>query len=670
VKDRAFFFVAAERLDQDQESLIDTQGIVPSLDGTTDAVPLIDNLFTAKFTSNLSPTQYLTVRYGQQKTETAYATAPNYAPNARGTLTNTFHSALASHSYVISEDKLNEFTFQYADFKNAIRPTSNDPTEIFPNGVYLGQNINTPQTTEQVKYQFKDDFSFTVGSDHHFKTGIVFVHEPTLGGSFTTGTVPQFTHLGNSQDSLISDIRTNGGVFGDATPNNQTGFYIQDDWNVNQHLTFNLGLRYDIVTGLEIDQSASTLYQALHNSPFDFSWLQPFQDSANGSFENDTNNWQPRLGAAYDVKGDGRTVIRGGWGLYYDFPYTNANLLFPLAALGGFGAIYGNTDADGICNVPRVNGVCPGNNFFHVGDPLPPNQLGGLASAAPNDVLSPDWRVPYTNQVSVGFSQMIGTGGALDVDYVHVAVRDQYIRFKFNGTPETGGPRMLTGFTSAPRIYFTGGSSDYDGVSFTYRHRLTQNFQFQAAYTLSQVEGNLLPGSDEFRLGSPGICTHCSLFFETGPEDDPRMVGPLNTDARHRFVIAGTYNLPWEFVVSGFFRANTAKPFNGFVPEDLNGDGLNYDTTDSHVNEHRGESFSQLDLRIGKFFTIKDRVRIEGIFEVFNLFNATNPGNNNLGGTSYIGDLTDPDFGEATTFAGDPGQGEQRLAQIGFRIEF
>ena len=62
----------------------------------------------------------------------------------------------------MSENKLNEISFQYADFQNAIRPTSDNPTEIFPNGVYLGQNINTPQTTTQKKYQFRDDFSWSM----------------------------------------------------------------------------------------------------------------------------------------------------------------------------------------------------------------------------------------------------------------------------------------------------------------------------------------------------------------------------------------------------------------------------------------------------------------------------------------------------------------------------
>lgn len=148
------------------------------------------------------------------------------------------------------------------------------------------------------------------------------------------------------------------------------------------------------------------------------------------------------------------------------------------------------------------------------------------------------------------------------------------------------------------------------------------------------------------------------------------MKGPLNTDSLHRIVLAGIYNFPYEITVSGFFRARTAEPFNGFVTTDLNGDGLSYDTTDPHVNDHRGNKFSQLDMRVSKIFRIKNKVNVEGIFEVFNLFNATNPGGNNQSGLAYNGNLASPTFGQANVFAGDPGQGEQRLAQLGFRIEF
>ncbi len=73
--------------------------------------------------------------------------------------------------------------------------------------------------------------------------------------------------------------------------------------------------------------------------------------------------------------------------------------------------------------------------------------------------------------------------------------------------------------------------------------------------------------------------------------------------------------------------------------------------------------FIRLYTDLSKIFHIKDAARIEGVFEVFNLFNAENP-------DKFRGDLDSATFGTNTAFAGDPKQGDQRLAQIGFRIEF
>src|SRR6185437_3992951 len=125
-----------------------------------------ETLYLGKFTASMSPKQFLTVRYGQQKTTAPYGQGPTYAPSARGIVTNSFHSVLASHSYVVSEYKLNEFIFQYADFRDFIGPASTEPSEVFSSGFYIGQNQQTPQTTQQKKYQFKDDFSWTMHGNH------------------------------------------------------------------------------------------------------------------------------------------------------------------------------------------------------------------------------------------------------------------------------------------------------------------------------------------------------------------------------------------------------------------------------------------------------------------------------------------------------------------------
>jgi len=130
-----------------------------------------------------------------------------------GDSTNKFHSVNANLNSVLGGGKVNEFVFQYSYFKNAILERSNLPTEVYPGGVTVGQSVNTPQQTEQHKYQFRDDFTFSKGR-HEFKVGASFINEPVLDITFSTGQSPNFTHLTDSRTSAISNITFNGSIGG------------------------------------------------------------------------------------------------------------------------------------------------------------------------------------------------------------------------------------------------------------------------------------------------------------------------------------------------------------------------------------------------------------------------------------------------------------------------
>src|SRR6185503_15087798 len=121
--------------------------------------------------------------------------------------------------------------------------------------------------------------------------------------------------------------------------------------------------------GFAFDESQSILFQELQAAGR-AGLLNGVVGMENFGLEKaeDKNNIAPRAGFTYDTKGDGRFVIRGGAGRYYDFAYTNANILFAVAsAQVPHGTIYSNSDTSGIKN---ANGT-----FFEVGDPLPPNQI-------------------------------------------------------------------------------------------------------------------------------------------------------------------------------------------------------------------------------------------------------------------------------------------------------
>src|SRR4029079_3486778 len=183
VRNRAHFFVAAERTQLDTKQTVDTLGLFPRQDGIF-TTPIRENLITAKGTTSVTPTQYLTVRYGRNTNSQPYGAGPQAVVNNWGVSANTFNSINVNHNWVLGGSRLNECIFQYADFSNEISANSLDPFQQFPNGVTIGQNPNTPQQTQQRKCQCRDDFSWHTtglgGLGHDFKAGVNFVNEPHL----------------------------------------------------------------------------------------------------------------------------------------------------------------------------------------------------------------------------------------------------------------------------------------------------------------------------------------------------------------------------------------------------------------------------------------------------------------------------------------------------------
>ena len=197
IENRAFYFAAAERTQQDTNQAVSTLGLFPEADGVF-PTPFRENLFTAKQTTTLNAAQYLSVRYGRNSNSSPFSAALRSAPSFWSTSQNSFNSLNVNHNWVLSGSKLNEVVLQFANFKNSIPLSSAAPFELFPNSVAIGANPNTPQKTEQTKWQFRDDFSWSVtgmgGLGHDFKTGVNFINEPHLFATFNSGVVGLLLH--------------------------------------------------------------------------------------------------------------------------------------------------------------------------------------------------------------------------------------------------------------------------------------------------------------------------------------------------------------------------------------------------------------------------------------------------------------------------------------------
>ena len=659
VRDKAHFFATYETTERDTFYTVNSDGLRPDLDGDSIATPFEDELITAKATYDISAKQYLQVRYGFQKNSDKYGATSLAAPDALGTVSNEYSSILAGHTLQISGDTLNEFLFQYTTFDNQISADSNGPTIYYSSGFHTGQNINTPQSTSQTKYQYKDDLSFTRtlwGRTHQFKTGLNYIHEPELGGDFSVGLNGQWT-LGPDNIS-VTDFTIFGGTSVNSTPVDQYSGYFQDDFFWNDRLTLNFGLRYDYWEGFDLDQRSNPLWQILSTqTKYSEYYLNDFKGGRGGVLENDDDNIAPRLGFTFDIKGDGRQLVRGGWGIYYDFPYTNATILFPSSAVQ---SDYGTRLTLHDDNAILINGV-----------PLKPGELPPLppstAAALPNEIASPTMQTPYAAQASLGYSWQATNWLGLNIEGVKINYRHIPYRFRANPVDPATGERRFPEFNGQSvgnfRLWYGNGQADYEGVHLSARARLTDQFELQGFYTLARAEGNILAGADEFRLTDAGHQADVGggrrdvSADPLNPQCD-KCFGPLNTDARHRVTLSALWRAPWGLNVSGMFRYRSSLPYSAFVAEDLNGDGFAYDFPGRlGVNSERGDSFSQLDLRLSKEFSFADSFSVELIGEIFNVFNEDNPA---------VFDRT----GAANAYAGDPLQGEQQLAQLGLRLRF
>jgi len=681
VRDRAHFFGTYEKTKRNTNYVVNTLGVYPDFDGQPVGTPFTDELITGKVTANATSSQFLQVRYGYQKNTDTYGATARVVPSGLGVTTNKYDSLLGGHSWTINSSMLNDFVIQRTTFDNAITAASEDPNLNFPNGTVSGQNPNTPQSTKQKKTQFKDDFSWSTtlgGRRNDWKAGVNYVDEPTLGGDFTTGTTGQYIMLANNANSPVTAINVNGGFSGNETPIKQYSAYLQDDWGFTPRFTLNAGLRYDVWKGFDLDQSGSSLFQMLRTQrTYSEPIFKEFWDAPD-RLKNDTNNWAPRLGFSYDMTGNSSRILRGGVGRFYDFPYTNATILFPASAVQSvFGSVYTNTDPAGIKNAD--------GSFFHPGQPLPPNQAPPLSAPLPADVASPTvTAVPYSDQISLGYSWELNPSFGLNIEGVGAWYKDIPFRSRANPSLDANGQPLRNasgalvrrfaalGHGNNFRVWLGGGKANYKGVNLGLHGRMSNKLELQGFYTYSQAEGNILCGADEFRL----TCTTYQPDYRAVASDTsmntldpwcPTCTGPLYTDAPHRLTLSAVYAAPWGINLSGIARYRSGSPYSklnsagpGGAPADLNGDIFRQDLDPSvpHVNSERGDSFSQVDVRVSKDFRFAGNAGVEGVFEIFNLFNAKNPARYSSNGVpgAYAGT--------------DPLQGEQRLAQLGLRVHF
>ena len=531
------------------------------------------------------------------------------------------------------------------------------------------------------------------GLGHDFKAGVNFINEPHLFITFTSGSTDYaYTHLTNdrtARSSLVTrERRQRVRQHADAS---SSAIYFQDDWRVTDRLTLNLGLRYDLVTGFKFDQSANPNFQVLSRRRRPAaSTASPASRTSPRRRRRTTTTSSRASARSTTCTATASDIIRGGWGIYTDFGYTNSNVLFPgLSAQGGSGVIFTATNTNGILN--------PDGSFFRVGQPIA--NIAGLNEVNPagpffsSNVAAPQVRQPWTAQSSLGWSHQLDASTAVDIDFVDVRGHDLGVRWPLN-TKINGGVRRFGDLPlnpANPTLNMSIGSSTFDGVNFGVRRRMEHGLQLNAWYSLSKAEGFGGLGIDELTTNLVQDATQPLAAVDFGPS--------ARTDARHKVTLSAIWQAPGGITVSPIYRYRSALPLHIWYGYDANNDGVSndiYTTAYSYtglnadgtaqfkdtgscttVNCGRGSALSQMNLRVSKGVKLVRGMNLEVYGEVFNLFNSINPAFAVGAGSStryYVGTAASHTvnalFLKPTAFAGDAGQPEQRVGQLGFRWSF
>jgi hypothetical protein len=486
-----------------------------------------------------------------------------------------------------------------------------------------------PNLRNQEKYQFRYDVTHAMGR-HAPRFGVDFIHEPVLSGAFPGNSEtlisypedPDF-YAANpdafffssgcvdqpSDESGISCSFTPAGDGSFVQNIQRLGIYAEDSWRITPHLNFNYGLRWDTSFGLFTGSGRSQLENPAYLT------LQALQiPLLNGAPHDYRHAFGPRLGLIWSPGESGNTVIRAGFGLYYN----------DLAQNGWVGALQAVNEAPAPCTIT--------NSPFE-------ESAGCLPGGAQGFVIAPGYKTPYALHATGGVEHSFNKNWMISADYTHEKGNHGFARYQYSAGYTLFTPLFpaddfadQTAFVPNVAVFRSDNRSNYNALSLHLQGNVTNRFNLLANYTLSRastwgcVLGELFDYVD-------GVCNPLDPF---GPGD----YGPSGEDVTHRFVIAGVFHVPGGVELSLLGQAESARPITLTTPVDVNGLGDPGDDravvngVQTTLDQLRGTPYIQFDLHVTRPISFGERYKLMPFAEFFNLFNRNNPGAN------YVTDLS------------------------------
>jgi hypothetical protein len=550
-----------------------------------------------------------------------------------------------------------------------------DPTFRFGNPFFLQPNVD-----ELIwRAQFKDNVSMIVGT-HTFKVGAEWMHtlndqifrgfftgrylfgsvngflryaSPAAPGGFGPSTVscsdgtwvtaPTPCPGGGSVTGPLLFYLQGAGLSGPATDaagaskitNDEFSFFFQDQWQPKSNLTINYGLRWDIQLMPETVDPSTTAYGAFLSDP---------AFPSDGTIPDQWDMFQPRFGVAWDVKNDGKSVLRASAGIYS----ARQNMLSQVGTVTTNG-LQQQTLFSSTANHVAFGAPTPTWPGVLVPAAVPPGEFPLFSGVR---VFHEDYKNPRIYSFNAAYEQELAPDWAAYVDVTWAEGRNLTRFLDYNRTnpvccdvgPNTGN-RFVYSRLWGPQldevmVANSLGESRYRGLTFGIRKRFSDDYQLEGNYVLAKDEDNDSNERDPF--------TDRSFNFFDLEKD----WGPSDRDIRHKVNVFGYFAVGGGFQINARVQARTAQPIT-VNPRIENGNDR------GRNSERKDNEFFTFDWRVQRPIRVGSRALIIPILEMFNTFNNAN--NINPLSTPALFDFS----GFLRTGVGDP-----RQVQLAVKVQF
>ncbi len=492
--------------------------------------------------------------------------------------------------------------------------------------------VNTPRTqiqgfdtTKRSAFNIDYNRAFNAGGFHTLKGGYGFqrtvndIDKFYPGGYVNIFWGQSFTFGGQTGTGTYGYYEVNDQATTNKAGNNIQSLYIQDQWSVGSRLTLNLGLRAE-------DEKVPTFRPEFLETAFHVNFADKLA---------------PRLGAAYDVYGDGRMKVFGSWGLYYD--WTKYEL-----PRGSFGAetwcvYYRGLNSLAIDTINLSN--MPGNDLWFS------NPGGCRDRRVPSfgGDIDPDLKPMKQASTSAGWEYQLNRNSVLSVHYIHNNLLETIEDVGFLNAEGDEGYLISNPGKGVTSIQFpTGGTPAgqptprpkrvYDAVELGYNRRFSGNYFFSANYTISRLYGNYagLASSDEITTPTSGVSVVNQqqagqvsrrggnvnrawdldeLLFDSHGNRD--VLGRLATDRPHSVKLYGAYDFPFGTQIGAFFYGASGTPLSTYVTS-TNGADL---FVEGRGDMGRTDVLTRTDLRLSHEVGLMGTKRLRFELNVLNVFN-------------------------------------------------